>query len=89
MITPQGSISEFPVPTSQSQPSGIVSGPDGNLWFTEYLTNKVGRITPSGSIYDFPVVPVARQPVSIIVGPDANLWLTALNSTSIMRGQMR
>lgn len=46
-ITPGGTITEFPVPTSKSQPFGIGSGPDGNLWFTEYSGNKIGRITTS------------------------------------------
>jgi hypothetical protein len=30
-----------------SQPSGIVTGPDGNLWFTEQaFPGRIGRITP-------------------------------------------
>ena len=29
------SITEFPVPTANSEPYGITAGPDGNLWFTE------------------------------------------------------
>ena len=28
-------ITEFPIPTADSQPDGIAAGPDGNLWFTE------------------------------------------------------
>jgi streptogramin lyase len=24
----------------------IAVGPDGNLWFTEYNTNQIGRVTP-------------------------------------------
>src|SRR5436305_1097679 len=27
---------------------GITPGPDGNLWFTEYDGNSVGRLTPRG-----------------------------------------
>ena len=38
-------ISEFPPPTGDSGPAGITLGPDGNLWFTEYIANKIGRIT--------------------------------------------
>jgi eukaryotic-like serine/threonine-protein kinase len=44
---PNGTITEFPVPTASSSPSGITAGPDGNLWFTEYDGNKIGRITSS------------------------------------------
>ena len=34
---------------------GITTGPDGNLWFTEFGAGKIGRITPSGSITEFPI----------------------------------
>jgi len=44
--SPAGSITEFPVPTADSGPWAITAGPDGNLWFTEYDGNKIGRITP-------------------------------------------
>jgi len=48
-ITTAGMITEFPVPTAGSAPRDITTGPDGNLWFTEYLGNKVGvlhRVAP-------------------------------------------
>jgi IPT/TIG domain len=31
------------VPTAGSNPSGIAAGPDGALWFTEYLGNEIGQ----------------------------------------------
>ena len=37
-------ITEFPIPTSASFPEGITAGPDGNLWFTEALGNKIGQL---------------------------------------------
>ena len=33
-----------------TQPDGITTGPDGNLWFTEY---NGGRITPPGEVTEF------------------------------------
>jgi streptogramin lyase len=30
--------------TASGGPVGITSGPDGNLWFTEYVGNKIGQI---------------------------------------------
>ena len=35
-------ISEFPIPTAKSSPSGITAGPDGNLWFTEQAATRSG-----------------------------------------------
>ena len=45
-----GQVTEFPLPTAGAQPFAITAGPDGNLWFTEGGSQKVGRITPAGSI---------------------------------------
>ena len=46
-ITPSGTFTEFPVPTSNSDPYGITAGPDGNLSFTELTSNKIGRVNMS------------------------------------------
>ncbi len=43
-ITTSGVISEFAIPTSGSQPIGIATGPDGNMWFTERAGNKIGQL---------------------------------------------
>src|SRR5262249_6820820 len=45
-------FSEIPIvptyPRPNSVPVAIVTGPDGNLWFTEQARNQIGRITPDG-----------------------------------------
>ncbi len=46
-ITTAGVITnEYTVPTVSSEPTRIVTGPDGALWFTEYEGNKIGRLVP-------------------------------------------
>jgi len=45
-LTPQGTLTEFAIPTDQSEPYFLAAGADGNIWFTEISANKVGRITP-------------------------------------------
>jgi hypothetical protein len=84
-ITPLGVITEFPVPTTFSDLSGITAGPDGNLWFTEFSGNKIGRITPSGVITEFPVPFASGGPVGITAGPDGNLWFTEMSGNKIGR----
>jgi streptogramin lyase len=69
-------ITEFPVPTAASRPYTIAAGPDGNLWFTESMGNKIGRITPAGTITEFPVPMAGSGPYGICVGPDGNIWFT-------------
>lgn len=68
-MSPSGIVNgDFVIPTPYSDPSRIVVGQDGNLWFTEQgsvgangccepmfpAPGKIGRITPSGVITEFP-----------------------------------
>ena len=95
--TPVVTIQEFALPTpcgaNGCGPTGITSGPDGNLWFTEAGGNTIGRITPSGSITEFPI-PMANNsphgitnssPFGITSGPDDNLWFTEQAGNTIGR----
>ncbi len=45
-------ITEFPIPTPNTQPLGITRGPDGALWFTEIA--QIGRITTAGVVTEYP-----------------------------------
>lgn len=73
-------VREFSL-TSGSGPTDITQGPDGNLWFVEVTSGKIGRITPGGTLSEFPVVTPAAgaAPRRITVGPDGNLWFTVPN----------
>jgi streptogramin lyase len=72
---------EFAIPTGNSQPEGITLGPDGNLWFTEYHTNKVAKINPTtGTVTEYGV---NGGPWVITVGPDNNLWFTEYDANKI------
>jgi streptogramin lyase len=79
-----GQVTEFPVPSAGGQPFGISAGPDGNVWFTEGGTQKVGRITPSGTVTDYPVTG-GVQPRDITVGPDNNLWMTDQGANKVFK----
>src|SRR5262245_47710922 len=62
-------VTEFPIMTAASTPTAITRGADGNLWFTEFNADRVGRITPSGAIKEF-TLPAGSGPLDIITGPD-------------------
>jgi streptogramin lyase len=79
-------ITEFPVPTPNSQPAGITRGSDGNLWFTEAVGDKIGRITPSGVITEFPLGEGAA-PVGITAGPRDALTPWLAGTSPPRRGQ--
>ena len=66
--------------TPGSQPIKITTGPDGNIWFTEYA-GRIGRITPAGVITEFSdgITP-GRIPAGITTGPDDNLWFVEIDS---------
>jgi streptogramin lyase len=97
-ITASGKISEFPIPPTEvvfspsgplvvsgSSPYGITTGPDGNLWFTEWLADKIGRITPSGTISQFQIPTATSHPYGITAGPDGNLWFAEEGGDKIGR----
>jgi len=79
------SITEFPIPSADSAPLGVTAGPDGNLWFTEYSANQIGRITPSGAITEFAIPTADSAPFGITAGPDGNLWFTEYFANQIGR----
>ena len=66
-------IQEFQVPTTNAIVNTIVAGPDGALWFTETLGQKIGRITTNGVVTEYPVS-LGTNLQGITVGPDGALW---------------
>ena len=78
-ITTAGVITQFALPATPNNtpigPSDIITGPDGNLWFTESNTGKIGQITPQGIVTEF-TIPFSGEsrPGGITAGPDGNLW---------------
>ncbi len=59
-----------------SRPQGITSGTDGNLWFTEAGSSKIGKIAPAGTGLVEYALPAGSDPTSIVQGPDGNFWFT-------------
>jgi streptogramin lyase len=85
VITPHAlaalAIIEYDIPTVSSQPYYITAGPDGNLWFAEGGTGKLGKITPSGAITEEALSNPGAQPVELITGPDITFGLRNLSLT--------
>lgn len=72
-ITGSGVITTFPLPIDRGNLRGIVTGPDGNLWFTtDYPV--IGRMTVAGVYSEFSIPTPAARPLGITSGPDGNLW---------------
>jgi streptogramin lyase len=77
-------VIEFPLGGSNGQPTGITAGPDGNLWFIDWLGH-IDRITPGGVVTKFPVPPLVGQASSIATGPDGALWVAEWTKNVIGR----
>jgi streptogramin lyase len=80
---PEGTIGQFAIPTAASEPSGVAAGADGNVWFTEYKGERIGRITPAGTVSEFSVPTERARPEGIAPGPEGNLWFTERKGNKI------
>jgi streptogramin lyase len=71
---------EFTLP-ADARPESIVSGPDGNLWFTDGNQARIGRLTTAGlvTLFSGNARPF-HSPNDLAAGPDGNLWLVQLES---------
>ncbi len=82
-------INEFPIPTADSGPQGITTGPDGNLWFTEFDGNKIGMINPAThAVNEFPTPTASSGPEGITTGADGNLWFAEFVGNNPVNGPL-
>ncbi len=59
---------------SSAQPHSITNGPDGNLWFTESQSGKIGTLNPTTKVItEFALPAFFSRPEVITTGPDGNL----------------
>jgi streptogramin lyase len=85
-ITPTGTVTPFPVfPLySQTLPDAIVTGPNGNLWFTAKTATggEIGEITTAGALMaEYPIpnntsAGYTSSPTGITKGLNNDLWFT-------------
>ena len=85
---PAAVVTEYVVPTPNSQPAGITVGPDGALWFTEENGHKIGRITTDGAITEYQIPTIPSAPGEITAGPDGNLWFTEFGANPPKVGRL-
>ena len=62
------------------QPIGIVTGPDGALWFTEYNSNRIGRLPATGAqgVVEYPIPSEISRSTSPVAGADGAVWFKEL-----------
>ncbi len=72
-------IREWAVPTKGAHPHDPAVGPDGALWFTEQMTNKLGRLDPkTGEFKEYPLDEGKNSgPHGLVADHEGNIWFTA------------
>lgn len=93
-----GQITLYHLPHGYYQPTSIITGPDGNLWFENHTVSTIyqgmdylGRITPSGQITEYPEKEppcggdFGYYPQTLIVGPDGDLWTMGCFRLTLLR----
>jgi virginiamycin B lyase len=72
-------IKEWKVPTPNSRPHDPAVAPDGALWFTEQVGNKLGRLDPAtGKIREFSLKTPDSGPHGLVADRAGNIWFAAI-----------
>ncbi len=67
---------EWSIPTASSQPANLALDTVGNVWFTEFGANNIGRVNPNGVFSEYGVPTASSQPWGIVVDPSNTVWFT-------------
>jgi len=72
-------IHEWDVPTPNARPHDPAVAPDGALWFTEQMANKLGRLDPrTGRIEEFPLPTRDSGPHGLVADAAGDIWFAAI-----------
>jgi streptogramin lyase len=81
-------FSTVDIPTNGSFPFRIVTDPQGRVWFTELLGNKLSVYDPtSNSLQEFSVPSAYAGPADLTFDTQGNLWFTEAYNESVAEFQ--
>lgn len=73
-------IKEWEVPTPNSRPHDPAVAPDGSLWYTGQMANKLGRFDPKTERFkEFPLKTADSGPHGLAPDQEGNIWFTAIS----------
>lgn len=87
-VSPTGDVTKFPTESNDPGTESITTGPDGNLWFTEFSTSRIGKLAPSGAVTEYTTITPDARPRGIAAGPDGNLWFAETNRPRVGIGRI-
>lgn len=72
-------IKEYAVPTPNARPHDPAIAPDGSLWVTEQMVNKLGRLDPeTGTFKEYPLKTPNSGPHGLVADSQGNIWFAAI-----------
>jgi virginiamycin B lyase len=75
-------ITQFTIKSAGNQPSDMTIGNDGNIWFVDHATSKIGRITRAGAIAGW-AAKKNSHPVGITTASDGGVWFTETAANTV------
>jgi streptogramin lyase len=75
----------YDIPMPGAHPSVLASDGKGNLWFTEWNGNKIGRIAANGEIKEFAIPAEEQSPLALTVGADGKVWFSTMFNYDVFR----
>lgn len=76
-VTPNGQITSYDEGLEGADPTGLIVGPGGDIWFGLEVDREhayIGRITASGAITLYGGFFARTNPEKLAVGPEGNVW---------------
>lgn len=83
-----GEIITYPVPTPNSQPTGIDIAPDKSVWFTEWETDRIGRLTVAkdhSSFKEYPINNTDVRAYGITAQDSRYIWFGETGTGAVKR----
>jgi streptogramin lyase len=72
----------FRIPTAHSGATAMVSGPDGDVWFTEWNIGRIAKVSPKGVVTEYPVRIRHAAPWGLTPGP-GGIWFTDKGTNAV------
>jgi len=85
-VTTSGGITLVPL-SGLFIPTKIVTGGDGNLWFTNGELHVIGRMTTAGKVTSYTIPPSSGSDgyMGIARGPGRSIWFTNASGNQILK----
>jgi streptogramin lyase len=83
-VAVNGTVQQVQTGPTNEWTDGQTLGPDGNVWFTAFGQDKVGKAMATGVVTSYSL-PAGTGPLGITAGPDGNIWFTEYGVGRIAR----